>query len=46
MLTRIDALSADVADVEERVEEQIAPFASAVTRLKRSPVSVPPPRTS
>jgi transposase len=37
MLTRIDALSADVADVEERIEEQIAPFASAVTRLKEIP---------
>jgi transposase len=37
MLTRIDALSADIADVEARIEEQIAPFAEVVARLKEIP---------
>lgn len=33
MLARIDSLSADIAAVEARIEEQIAPFADAVERL-------------
>jgi transposase len=37
MLGRIDALSADIADVQERIEEQIAPFASTVERLDEIP---------
>jgi transposase len=37
MLGRIDVLSADIADVQERIEEQIAPFASAVERLDEIP---------
>jgi transposase len=37
MLTRIDALTKDVADVEARIEEQISPFAEVVARLKEIP---------
>jgi len=37
MLARIDQLSADIADVEARTEEQIAPFAAAVSRLDEIP---------
>jgi transposase len=37
MLSRVDALSTDIADVEERTEEQIAPFAAAVARLDEIP---------
>jgi transposase len=37
MLTRIDALNADIAEVEARIEEQIAPFAEVVARLKEIP---------
>jgi transposase len=33
MLTRIDTLQDDMARVEARIEEQITPFADAVTRL-------------
>ncbi len=33
MLERIDALGADIAAVEDRIEAQIAPFAEAVERL-------------
>jgi transposase len=33
MLARIDALAADIAQVEARIEEQIAPFADTVDRL-------------
>ncbi|MCA1782914.1 MAG: transposase [Dermatophilaceae bacterium] len=33
MLTRVDAITADITAVEERIEELIAPFAEAVTRL-------------
>ncbi|MDP9184331.1 MAG: IS110 family transposase [Actinomycetota bacterium] len=33
MLARIDTLAADIAAVEARIEEQIAPFADAVDRL-------------
>jgi transposase len=33
MLARIDTLSADIAAVEARIEEQIAPFADTVQRL-------------
>jgi transposase len=37
MLGRIDALSADIARLDIRIEEQIAPFAQAVTRLDEIP---------
>ena len=33
MLARVDAITADIAAVEERIEELIAPFAEAVARL-------------
>jgi transposase len=33
MLGRVDAITADIAAVQARIDEQIAPFASAVTRL-------------
>src|SRR5450759_476988 len=33
MLARIDAIAADITEVETRIEEQIAPFAAAVARL-------------
>src|SRR5688572_13204445 len=37
MLKRIDAISADIATVQERIDAQIAPFAQAVTRLVEIP---------
>jgi transposase len=37
MLGRIDAISADIAELEARIEEQIAPFAHAVARLDEIP---------
>jgi transposase len=37
MLARIDALDADIADVETQIEAQIAPFADAVARLDEIP---------
>ncbi len=37
MLARIDALTADIAELDARIEEQIAPFADAVTRLDEIP---------
>jgi transposase len=37
MLTRIDQLGADIADVEERTSAQIAPFADAVASLDQIP---------
>jgi transposase len=37
MLARIDALDADIADVEAEIEAQIAPFADAVARLDEIP---------
>src|SRR5674536_352364 len=37
MLARIDAIDADIAEVETRIEEQIAPFAGAVARLDPIP---------
>jgi transposase len=33
MLTRIDAITADIATVQDHIDTQIAPFAQAVTRL-------------
>jgi len=33
MLTRIDTIGADIADVEARIEAEIAPFADAAARL-------------
>ena len=37
MLARIDALSADIADLDTKIETQIAPFADAVARLDEIP---------
>jgi transposase len=37
MLARIDALDADIADVETQIDAQIAPFAPAVARLDEIP---------
>ena len=37
MLAHIDAVDADIAVVEDRIEETIAPFAAAVTRLDEIP---------
>lgn len=37
MLHRIDAISADIADVDARIDAQIAPFADAVARLDEIP---------
>ena len=37
MLARIDALDADIADLDTEIEAQIAPFAGAVARLDELP---------
>jgi transposase len=37
MLSRVDALSADIATLEGRIEQQIAPFAHAVNQLDEIP---------
>lgn len=37
MLARIDAIDADIAEVESRIEDAIAPFADAVERLDTIP---------
>lgn len=37
MLSRVEAIEADIADVETHIEAQIAPFASAVERLDEIP---------
>ena len=37
MLAHIDALDADIADLDTKIEAQIAPFADAVTRLDEIP---------
>jgi transposase len=37
MLARVDAISGDVAALDARIEEQIAPFADAVARLDEIP---------
>jgi transposase len=37
MLARIDAITADIADVDARIEAEIAPFAPAVARLDEIP---------
>src|SRR4051794_9831144 len=37
MLRRVDAITADVATVQERIDAQIAPFAQAVARLDEIP---------
>jgi transposase len=37
MLGRIDALTADIAELDTRIEAQIAPFADAVARLDEIP---------
>ena len=37
MLARIDQVSADIADLDERIEVEVSPFASAVARLDEIP---------
>ena len=37
MLARIDAISADIGDVEARIETEVAPFAAAAARLDEVP---------
>jgi transposase len=37
MLARVDAINADIAELDARIEEMIAPFASAVERLDEIP---------
>src|SRR4051812_36636534 len=37
MLRRIDTLAADIADLDARIEEMIAPFARAVQQLDEIP---------
>lgn len=37
MLARVDALDADIAELDQRIEEMVAPFASAVERLDEIP---------
>jgi transposase len=37
MLARIDALDADIADLDAKIEAQLAPFADAVARLDEIP---------
>jgi transposase len=37
MLTRVDAISADIAELDARIGEMIAPFAAAVARLDEIP---------
>ena len=37
MLSRVDAITADIADIDARIEELIAPFAQAMARLDRIP---------
>lgn len=37
MLNRVDAIDADIATVQARIDTQIAPFAQAVTRLDEIP---------
>jgi transposase len=37
MLARVDAIDADIAELDERIEELIAPFADAVARLDEIP---------
>jgi transposase len=37
MLARIDQISADIADLDRRIDAQIAPFAQAVARLDEIP---------
>jgi len=45
MLARIDETSVDIAAVETKIEELIAPFARAVGNSMRSPASEPSRRT-
>ncbi|HZW43042.1 MAG TPA: IS110 family transposase, partial [Dermatophilaceae bacterium] len=37
MLARVDTINADIADLDSRIEAEIAPFASAVARLDEIP---------
>jgi transposase len=42
MLARIDAIDADTAALDTRIEGMTAPFTAAVERLDEIPVSTPP----
>jgi transposase len=37
MLARVDAIDADIAELDARIEEMIAPFVSAAERLDEIP---------
>jgi len=37
MLARVDAITADIAEIDERIEAQLRPFADAVTTLQQIP---------
>ncbi|MFV2022878.1 hypothetical protein ACFHVL_30900, partial [Micromonospora sp. LOL_023] len=43
MLARIDAITADIAEVNQRIEQQIGPFGDIARRLDESPALVRPP---
>jgi transposase len=43
MLGRVDALNADIVALEAKIEELLAPFATAVDRLDEILGSAPPP---
>jgi hypothetical protein len=42
MLARIDALDVDIADLDTKIEAQIAPSLTRWPAWTRSPASVPP----
>jgi transposase len=44
MLARVDAITADIADVDARIEQQIGPFVEAGRRSRRRHEQVPDPR--
>ena len=47
MVARVDGLDADIAELDGRIEEMIAPFAEAVARLDEIPgIAASPPRSS
>lgn len=45
MLARVDAINVDIAALEAKIEEQMAPFVTAVAKLDEIPASTRPPRT-
>jgi transposase len=44
MLGRVDALGADIFELDAKIEELIAPFVQAADRLDEIPASARPPR--